>query len=82
LIADLVRTLKILDDNRYVGKDAGGVNDTGYEELLWEHYVLNLPNIKKALANAVVKPKPKKKKLGQTVQQRSKKKLGKKANER
>lgn len=82
LIADLVRSLKILDDNRYVGTNAGGVNDEGFEKPLWEHYVLNLPTIKKALANSVVKPKPKKKKLGKTVQQRAKKKLGKKANER
>lgn len=81
LIADLVRSLKILDDNRYVGLNAGGVNDEGFEKPLWEHYVMNLQTIKNALTSPV-KPKPKKKKLGQTVQERTKKKLGKKANER
>ena len=81
LIKDLVRSLKILDDNRYARIGAGGVNDIGFEKPLFEHYVMNLQTIKNALTNPV-KPKPKKKKLGKTVQERTKKKLGKKANER
>ena len=79
LIVDLIRTLKISDDNRYKHISNGGVNDHGFEEPLFDHYVLNLQTIKSALSSATSKPKPKKKKLGKLKP--TKKKLGKRANE-
>ena len=82
LVNDLIRYLKILDDNRFIDIGNSGTNDKGFDHTLWKHYVMNLQTIKNALANAEVKPRPKKKKLGKTVQERAKKKLGKKANER
>jgi hypothetical protein len=77
-----MRTLKILDDNRFQPITNGGVNDIGFEEALFNHYVLNLQTIKKALAGGASKPKPKKKKLGKKPSKPIKKKLGKRANER
>jgi hypothetical protein len=82
LIIDLMRTLKILDDNRFQPITNGGVNDIGFEEALFNHYVLNLQTIKKSLAGGASKPKPKKKKLGKKPSKPIKKKLGKRANER
>lgn len=82
LINDLMRTLKISDENRFQSISSGGVNDVGFEKALFEHYVLNLQTIKRALSEAVAKPKPKKKKLGKTrASKPKKKKLGKRANQ-
>ena len=80
LIIDLMRSLRISDDNRYKSIVNGGVNDIGFEGNLFDHYALNLQTIKKALAG--VRPKPKKKKLGKKATKPIKKKLGKRANER
>ena len=81
LIVDLIRSLKISDDNRYKSIGNGGVNDEGFEPPLFQHYVLNLQIIKSALSNPTkTKPISKKKKLGKTIP--TKKKLGKSANER
>ena len=79
LIRDLIRSLKILDDNRFAALGSGkGVNDAGFEKALFEHYVLNLATIKSAIRNHGNKPK--KKKLGTTPSK--KKKLGRRADER
>jgi hypothetical protein len=77
LMRDLIRSLKILDDNRFAALGSGGVNDQGFDALLFEHYVLNLATIKSAIRN--YENKPKKKKLGKTPSK--KKKLGRRADE-
>ena len=63
LVNDLIRYLKILDDNRFIDIGNSGTNDKGFDHTLWKHYVMNLQTIKNALANAEVKPRPKRKNL-------------------